>query len=209
MSPSKFTPLVLGALLALAASGCAGHATSLSGRLEPVKHTRTPEELRIHKGPLSIAVDPTYGYGNLNVPQPKQQSFSLFIPSEAMPKLEKLDKNQPFEVRYWYHEQSFFDDVMIGGGELVSIRDASGTILDLSRCELHTVDMIRRPVPIIHGLPMREFLEARNRDFPHPASILGGCVVDEGSPKKIPHYVCPKCEAAAEAWSASFLANRK
>jgi hypothetical protein len=209
MIPAKPLLFLIGALLTLAAADCARHSTLLPARLGPAKTIRTAEEIRLYQGPLSITVDTELGYGNLGIPQAEQESFSLFIAPEDLPKLDKLDKTQPYEVRYWYYEESWGSGTRFRRGELVSIRNASGTVLDRSRCALHNLDMARRPVPITYGLPMREFVEAMKCDFPNPAFMLGGCVITDDSRKEAPHYVCAKCDAAAEAWSASFVADPK
>lgn len=212
MIPLKLAPFALGTLLALAslaASGCSSHSATLPGRTGPFQRTRTPEELRVYEGPLLITVDATNGYGSLEIPQSNKKPLSLFIARKHLAKLETTDNARRHEVRYWYHDERWSSDLVTGQGELDSVRDPSGVILDLSRCTRHETDMVRRPVPISYGLPMGDFLKAMNRDFPHPAFTLGGCVVDEGTPKDEPRYVCAKCDAAAEAWSASFLANPK
>ena len=54
-----------------------------------------------------------------------------------------------------------------------------------------------------YGLPMREFAEALNHDFPHAAVRLGGCVIMNDSPRETPAYVCPVCDAAYQAWKPS------
>jgi hypothetical protein len=209
MTFAKLGPLVLVALLASGSGGCSSRSSTLPGRSGPFQRTRTPEALRVYEGPLSITVDAENGYGSLEIPQTGEKPLSLFIASEHLTKLETTDKARRHEVRYWYHDERWSSDLVMGRGELVSVRNPSGVILDLSRCTRHETDMVRRPVPIIYGLPMGDFLKAMNRDFPHPAFELGGCVVDDGAPKEEPRYVCAQCDAAAEAWSASFLADRK
>jgi hypothetical protein len=209
MTFAKLRPLVLVALLASGSVGCSSRSTALAGRSGPFQRTRTPEELRVYEGPLSITIDAGNGYGSLEIPQADRRPLSLFIASAHLAKLETTDKARRHEVRYWYHDERWSSELVMGQGELVSVRNPSGVILDLSRCTRHDTDMVRRPVPIIYGLPMGDFLKAMNRDFPHPAFELGGCVVDDGAPKDEPRYVCAKCDAAAEAWSASFLANSR
>jgi hypothetical protein len=211
MIPPKLAPFVVGTLLVLVAGGCSNpsHSTSFSGRLGSFQRTRTAEELRRYEGPLSITVDDKNGYGALEIPQTGKRPLSLFIADEHLAKLETTDKALRHEVRYWYRDERWPSDLVIGQGELVSVRNSSGVIVDLSRCTRHETNMVRRPVPIVYGLPMGDFLKAMKRDFPHPAFELGGCVIDGGDPKEEPRYVCAQCDAAAEAWSASFAANPK
>ncbi len=211
MISPNLTPFILGALLVLAAGACSNssRSTSHSIRLGSFNRTRTAEELRIFNGPLTITVDPQDGYGSVTIPGTDKAPLSLFLFPDDLSKLRALDKTQPYEVRYWYHEEGWLPDTMFGRGELASIRNAAGVILDRSRCAVHDFDMVRRPVPISYGMPMREQMDAMKRDFPHPAFTLGGCVIDEGAPKDETHYVCAKCDAAAKAWTASFLTDRK
>ena len=211
MIPTKLAPLIFVALLVLVVGGCANpsRSTALAGRGGSFQRTRAPEELRVYEGPLSITVDAENGYGSLAIPQTGKRPLSLFIADEHLAKLETTDKALRHEVRYWYRDERWSSVLVIGQGELVSVRNSSGVILDLSRCTRHETNMVRRPVPIVYGLPMGDFLKAMNRDFPHPAFELGGCVIDDGAPKEEPRYVCAQCDAAAKAWSASFVADPK
>jgi hypothetical protein len=186
MIPTKLAPLIFAALLVLVAGGCANpsRSTALAGRSGSFQRTRAPEELRVYEGPLSITVDAENGYGSLEIPQTGKRPLSLFIADEHLAKLETTDKALRHEVRYWYRDERWSSVLVIGQGELVSVRNSSGVILDLSRCTRHETNMVRRPVPIVYGLPMGDFLKAMNRDFPHPAFELGGCVIDDGGPKR-------------------------
>jgi hypothetical protein len=130
MTFAKLGPLVLVALLASGSGGCSSRSSTLPGRSGPFQRTRTPEALRVYEGPLSITVDAENGYGSLEIPQTGEKPLSLFIASEHLTKLETTDKARRHEVRYWYHDERWSSDLVMGRGELVSVRNPSGVILD-------------------------------------------------------------------------------
>lgn len=164
--------------------------------------TRTTEELRVFRGPLSVRKDSEYNFGHLeNIPNGSARPLSLFLTAEELARLETVDKTRPFEIRYWYHEEIFFQRSALGHGELVSIGNDAGLIIDRTVCPLHKATMKRRLVPVSYGYPMGEFMEAAERDFPHAAFTLGGCVMSNNSPKDEPAYACVTCEVAYQAWT--------
>lgn len=71
-----------------------------------------------------------------------------------------------------------------------------------STCEKHAIEMQKRVVPIVYGLPREsEFEEMRVKPeaFPNGCTyIIGGCVV--GDENKATVYICPRCEETRTEW---------
>ena len=166
----------------------------------------TAEKLRVVRqciGPLKrTEFDTPY----LEVPG-RDGPVQLYLREEERSRLGAEDPSQPLEIRYWYREETLFSGSVFGRGELASIRNAQAVILDRAICHRHNETMVRRPVPIEYGLPLREFMDTANRDFPHAAFQLGGCCVDTNSPQETPAYVCASCDRTYQAWSSPPPAN--
>lgn len=149
---------------------------------------------------MRLIKDPD-NFVSLAVSGPDGQSISLFLGRDEVTRLNAADKDKIYEIRYLYSEDRSENGSVNQLGELESIRDDHDLLIDHSRCRLHGDAMVRRPVHIAYGLPSRSFLESMNRDFPNAAIQLGGCVISPDSPTEAPSYVCPKCEAARQAWA--------
>jgi|GEM_PF-1895991 len=84
---------------------------------------------------------------------------------------------------------------------------------DSLKCEIHHVGLVEENMHIAYGLPAfneQAMAAMRVQDslFPHAVPyLLGGCVIDENSPKsRIIHY-CPICRVARDAWLKGYEAG--
>lgn len=199
-APSLRLCLILALLLGLA--GC--QSTSLRDRdgTFSLKRERTAETLVRLTCELNLQrADDDGIYWNLIVPYGPDRRLSLFLSGENAALLLQKQTGGPVEVSFWYHEERVSNPKLVfARGELVTVRDQNGPILDLTVCEVHGDAMTRKAVPISYGLPMREFAEAL-AGFPHAPLMLGGCVVMHDDPKEAPAYVCPSCEKALADWA--------
>ena len=212
MSPHRSIPILLrhflgGLALALvgfvAVAGCASKPKRPEQSINILgsnKVTRTAEELRLVRQSLPLLKNTEFGHVQLDLPCGKGETVCLFLEPAEATQLKATDKHQVFEIRYWYSEDRSDYGSVYPRGALESIRDGQAVIVDRTRCQLHDQVMTRRPVHISYGLPMREFMEALNHDFPNAAVQLGGCVIMNDSPRETPAYVCPVCDAAYQAW---------
>ena len=71
-----------------------------------------------------------------------------------------------------------------------------------SVCEVHSLDMQERIIPIVYGLPGQsefEKMDASINAFPHGRNyVLGGCI--RGKSEKAIVYRCSRCEDVREQW---------
>lgn len=190
-----FVPVMAG-LLAL--SGCTSHPPQPIPKGENV--VRTTEELRAVRQPLEKLQAEDFGYEKLTVPSGSGKPTTLFLNRDEAARLKAADRRQAFEIRYWYHEAYYGFGGTVGEADVESIRDGETVIIDRTRCRLHNQVMSRRLVHISYGLPMREFAEALYQNFPNAAVQLGGCVINDHSPRDTPAYVCPVCDVAYQTW---------
>lgn len=177
-------------------------------RLEPPKHERTAEKLVRVTCELDLqrANRPWLDW-ELFVPYGPKHRMPLSVSEEHAATLLLKQTRGPFEISFWYHEikRSHWNSAL-PHGELVAVRDQDGVVLDLSVCEIHGDTMIRKAVPILYGLPLKNFADALQR-FPHSPLVLGGCVTMHDDPKEMPAYVCPSCEKAFDSWDAKAAAE--
>ncbi len=94
-----------------------------------------------------------------------------------------------------------------GCGGANRIEDHRG---DVTRCDLHDVELQEGVVPIHYGLPGRLSNEEVNalKRFPYAnTSYGGGCVVSEDSPKSAHVRFCPKCRESEASWNRDYAKN--
>lgn len=189
----------------LGLAGCQSKPETTIGHfsLEPPKLERSAEILVHLTCELDLQrADGEWLYWELFVPYGPKHRMSLFVSEENATPLLLKQTGGPVEISFWYHEETRSHwDSAFPHGELVAVRNQDGVVLDLSVCEIHGDTMTRQAVPILYGLPLRNFAEALARS-PHAPLILGGCVTMTGDPTEEPAYVCPSCEKAFAAWDA-------
>ena len=74
----------------------------------------------------------------------------------------------------------------------------------MNNCPLHNEILVPEDVPVDYGLaiPDPEYAAAHKKLFPHAAiGPLGGCNIDEDSPRTSTVMVCPQCEDARRLWA--------
>jgi hypothetical protein len=89
--------------------------------------------------------------------------------------------------------------------QVVKVQQDGKTIYDHEICEVHHAKMQFQEVPIHYGLPAPDPNDQKGekarRLFPHGrAYVLGGCVIDDISPKTGKTYVCKQCQDAFAKW---------
>jgi len=79
---------------------------------------------------------------------------------------------------------------------LTGCRTADYTKGQSDICVVHHIQMTKRTVPIIYGMPaLNEAFRQRQAFYPHSGDVtFGGCIFMEE--KRSVVYVCPKCDEA-------------
>lgn len=102
-------------------------------------------------------------------------------------------------------EEPFRDDLPIP--KIVKVERDGKTIYDREVCEVHHTKMKLKKVPIVYGLtgpaPGEPHGNVEYHLFPNRNEFyLGGCSIDDHSPKTEKVYVCGECRKAYEKWKA-------
>ena len=74
----------------------------------------------------------------------------------------------------------------------------------ISRCNIHNLKMVKKNIPILYGMPVSPpvgYFENKEIFFPNCDDvILGGCEIEEDSPKYRKKYYCKQCNENREKW---------
>lgn len=137
-------------------------------------------------------------------------------------KVERLRAATVLKIAYTFtHSMDYLkgDWVEVESYKILKVEDEVGSIIDLTICEIHGIQMIREALPVIYGLPTEEDHATYFRDIethPHGMDVVfGGCVVPDPRRETILVFVCPSCreifnlKTKAEQDAAGNVATRR
>jgi len=117
--------------------------------------------------------------------------------------------NDSCPFKYLYKTDFNVDEYLKNAIEINKLEDLKyiDKIIDeklMIYCNVHKCKMIKKNIPILYGMPLPPpvgYLENKEIFFPNcDDEIIGGCVIENNSPKYLKKYYCKQCNRDRDKW---------